>query len=339
MGVKKIISLLFLFTSICFFYGFLTDANAARVIELSYTGHFPPTHIHSKLCEAWCEEVEKRTNGRVKITYYPGETLLKADKVYYGVINGITDIGNSIFGYNRGVFPAMEAFSLPHGFTSASGATQVLNEFYKHFQPEETARVKILYLHGHGPAMLHSRKKVERLEDMRGLKVRSYGFNAAMVAALGGIPVSMTQAEVYEALSKGVVDATFCPIEALKGWKQAEVIDYSIEIPGMAYSTAIYVMMNKDVWKSLPPDIQKTIEEINQEWIIKTGDAWNISDEEGKEFTLSQNNQVIKLDKKESERWVKAVTSVISDYVTETEKKGLPGQDYVDFIQNSLMVK
>jgi len=336
MGIKRGFLELFLIFSICLSWGFLRDTNAAEIIELSYTNHFPPTHIQSKLAEDWCKEVEKRTGGRVKITYYPVQTLLEPDKIYYGILNGITDIGQSVFGYNRGVFPAMEAFSLPHGFASAPEATRVLNEFYKNFKLKETSRVKILYLHAHGPAMLHSKKKIEKLEDMRGVKVRSYGFNATMVKALGGIPVSMSMAEVYEALSKGVVDATFSPIEALKGWKQAEVIDYSIEIEGVAYSTAMYVMMNRHKWKSLPQDVKETIEEINQEWIIKTAEAWESSDEEGREYTIAHNNKIIKLDKEESDRWAEAVSPIIADYVANAKKRKLPGQDYVNFIRASI---
>lgn len=336
MAIKRGCFQLFLIFLICLLSGSLSCTKTADVIELSYTDHFPPNHIHSKLAEAWCREVEKRTGGRIKITYYPGETLISADKVYNGILSGIADIGHSVFGYNRGVFPAMESFSLPHGFRSAPEATRVVNEFYKHFKLEELSKVKILYLHAHGPAMLHSKKKIERLEDMHGVKVRSYGFNAAMVKALGGIPVSMSMGEVYEALSKGVVDATFSPIEALKGWKQAEVVDYSIGIEGVAYSTALYVMMNKEKWESLPQDVKETIEEINQEWIPKVGEAWVISDEEGKEYTLAQNNEVYELDKEESDRWARAVSPVVEDYVADTQKKGLPGQDYVDFIRDSI---
>ncbi|MBW2023301.1 MAG: C4-dicarboxylate ABC transporter substrate-binding protein, partial [Deltaproteobacteria bacterium] len=51
-----------------------TKATAGP-IKLTYSNFFPPTHIQSKLAEAWCKEVEKRTNGRVKVEYYPGQTL------------------------------------------------------------------------------------------------------------------------------------------------------------------------------------------------------------------------------------------------------------------------
>ena len=74
-----------------------------------------------------------------------------------------------------------------------------------------------MYFHAHGPGVLHSKKPVHTLEDLRGMKIRSYGFNAAMSKALGGVPVAMTQADVYEALQKGVADATFGPSEVLEG--------------------------------------------------------------------------------------------------------------------------
>ena len=51
---------------------------AAGPIKLTYSNFFPPTHIQSKLAEAWCKEVEKRTNGAVVVEYFPGQTLTKA---------------------------------------------------------------------------------------------------------------------------------------------------------------------------------------------------------------------------------------------------------------------
>ena len=77
---------------------FLGACTAAptEVIELSYSNFFPPTHLHSILAEEWIKEIETRTNGAVKITYYPGGTLTPAPKTYDGVAEGISDIGMSL---------------------------------------------------------------------------------------------------------------------------------------------------------------------------------------------------------------------------------------------------
>ncbi len=88
----------------------------ADAIKLTYSNFFPATHVQSKLAEAWAKEVEARTNGKVKVEYYPGQTLTKADQIYDGVVNNISDLGFSVLGYTRGRFPLMEVVDLPLGY-------------------------------------------------------------------------------------------------------------------------------------------------------------------------------------------------------------------------------
>ncbi|MDY7036116.1 MAG: TRAP transporter substrate-binding protein [Thermodesulfobacteriota bacterium] len=317
---------------------FLFNASNVRAaaIELSYANFFPPTHIQAKLGESWAQEIEKRTNGKVKITYYPGGALLKGPKVYGGVLKGIADIGMSVFAYSRGVFPSMEAIDLPMGYPDGKAATSIINEFYNKFKSKDLSKVKVMYLHAHGPGLLHSKKAVNKMEDLKGLKIRSTGFCAKVVEALGGVPVAMGQGGTYESLQKGVVDATFSPIEVLKGWKQAEVIKYTTECYSIGYTAGFYVLMNLAKWNSLPKDIQTVIEEVNKEWIAKHGKAWDDSDKAGREFTLSKGNKIIPLSKEESARWAKAAQPVIDGYVNKKKEMGLPSKDYVDFIRTAV---
>jgi len=305
----------------------------AAPIELTYANFFPPAHIQAKLGDAWAKEIEKRTNGKVKITYFPGGALLKGPQIYDGILKGVADIGMSVFAYTRGRFPAIEAIDLPLGYPSGKVATCVINEFYKKFRPKELDEVKVLYLHAHGPGLLHSKKPVYKLEDLKGLKIRSTGFSAKVAKALGAVPVAMGQGGTYEALQKGVVEATFSPIEVLKGWKQAEVIKYTIECYSIGYTSGFYVLMNKKKWNSLPKDVQKVFDEVSAEWIVKHGEAWDSSDREGRKFTLSLGNKIIPLSKKESARWAKAVQPVIDGYIKKVESKGLPGKKYVKTIK------
>ncbi|MEW6261117.1 MAG: TRAP transporter substrate-binding protein [Thermodesulfobacteriota bacterium] len=312
------------------------QSATAAPIELAYANFFPPMHEQGKLAEAWAKEVEARTNGKVKITYYGGGGLLNGPQIYDGVVKGIADIGMSVFGYSRGVFPAMEVIDLPNGYPDGKTATRVINAFFQQFKPEELNRVKVLYLHAHGPGILHSKKEINRLEDLKGLKIRSYGFNADMVTALGAVPVSLPISGVYEALQKGVADATFVGSEALKGWKQAEVVKYTIGCYGIGYSAGQYVIMNLDRWKSLPKEVQNVFEQVSTEWISKHGDAWDQSDKEGIEYSLSLGNKFIRLSAEEDARWVAAVEPVTRGYIEAMNKKGLPGKQYVDFVREEV---
>jgi TRAP-type C4-dicarboxylate transport system substrate-binding protein len=337
MNAKRGILVFFLIMALGVFFAVGLSTVQAKAIELSYSNFFPPTHIQGKLGDSWAKEIEKRTNGKVKITYYPGGALLKGPKMYDGVLKGISDIGMAVFGYSRGVFPAMEAMDLPMGYPNGKAATAIINEFYNHFMPKELNKVKVMYLHAHGPGLLHSKKAVNKLEDLKGLKIRSYGFNAKVAKALGGVPVAMSQGGVYEALQKGVVDATLSPMEVLKGWKQGEVIKYTIECYSIGYTAGMYVVMNLDKWNALPKDVQKVIMDVNKEWIPKHGQGWDDSDKAGREFTLSLGNKIIPLSKAESDRWAAAAAPVIDDYIKDKADQGLPAKDYVDFLKAAVM--
>ena len=307
----------------------LTAKAGAETYNLTYSIFFPATHGQAKAGEAWAKEVEKRTKGRVKITVFPAGTLTPADQCYDGVVKGISDIGMSCFAYTRGRFPLMEALDLPIGYPNGKVATYVANDFYQMFKPKELGDVKVLYLHAHGPGLLHTIKPVTKLEDMKGLKIRSTGLSSKVVTSLGGVPVAMPQGSTYEALQKGVVDGTIGPIEALKGWKQGEVIKSTTNCSGIGYTTSMFVVMNKKKWDSLPKDIQKIISDINKEWIDVHAKTWDSLDEEGKAFTLSLGNRIIPLSPAENLRWKKAVSPVITEFVKGADAKGLPGDKAV----------
>jgi len=309
---------------------------SAKSINLTYSIFFPAAHGQCQAAMSWAKEIEKRTNGQVKIQIFPGGTLTKPQQCYDGVVNGISDIGMSVFAYTRGRFPVMEALDLPLGYPSGLVATRTANAFYNKFQPEELKDVKVLYLHGHGPGLLHTKKPVKSLADLQGMKIRSTGLSAKIVEKLGGVPVAMPQPSTYEARQKGVVEGTLGPIEVLKGWKQGEVIKFTTDCKSIGYTTAMYVVMNKEKWNKLPADVQKIFTEVSQEWIDVQGQTWDKNDEEGRAFTLSLDNQILDLSDSENAAWIEAVQPIIDNYATGAKEKGLAGDEYVTALKTML---
>jgi TRAP-type C4-dicarboxylate transport system substrate-binding protein len=315
----------------------IPSASTAKEVKLTYSNFFPPTHIQSKLSEAWCKEVEKRTEGRVTVQYFAGQTLTKAKQTYESVMDGIADIGTSALAYTRGRFPVISAVDLPFGYPSGVVATEVVNDLYNQLKPKEFDDTKVMYIHAHGPGMIHTRgKAVRKLEDLKGLKIRSTGTSAEVVQALGGTPVPMPMPDSYQSLQKGVVDGSAYPFEANKGWKLGEVVDFATAAYSSAYTTTFFIVMNKDKWNAIDPKDQKIIEEINLEWAPKHGQAWDASDMEGIRFFLQQGNEIIGLDAKESARWAKAVEPLISDYGKQLDGKGLNGKAVIQKIRDLL---
>ena len=148
--------------------------------------------------------------------------------------------------------------------------------------------------------------------------------------------MGMSQPETYEALQKGVVEATFCPVETLKGWKQGEVIEYITDTSAIGYTTAMFVVMNLDAWNDLPEDLQKVFSEVSAEWVDKHGAAWDQADAEGQAFVEELGRETFTLSEAEQLRWREKVKPILDEYVANAEQKELPGQAFLDDVQRLL---
>jgi TRAP-type C4-dicarboxylate transport system substrate-binding protein len=312
---------------------FLTTPAFSQVkpIELTYAQFQPALHFNNMLSESYAKEIEKRTNGRVKITVFSGGTLIAGDKTYSGIITGIADMGMSCMAYTRGKFPLSEVIDLPLGYKTGAAATKLINIFYEKFKPKEYNETEVMYFMAHSPGILHSKKPIYKLEDLKGQKIRSSGLATNIVRHLGGVAVGMTMGDTYDALSRGVVDGTVAPQESAKGWRWGEVVNASTQDFGAAYSTGFFVVMNKQKWNSLPPDIQKIFREVNKEWADKNGAAWDKYDKESSAWMISQGKKIITLSPEENARFAAAVKPMLGEYVERMKKLGLPGKEALDF--------
>lgn len=323
--------LLIFFVSFCFVSLPNPVGAQEKVITLNFANFFPAPHKNSKIIEEWIKEIEQKTNGKVKISYFPGGTLAPPAQIYDAVVKGIADIGESCFSYTRGKFPMLEAIDLPLGYKNAVIPTELVNAFYKKFKPKELDDVKVLFLHAHGPGILHTKKPVEKLEDLKGMRIRATGLSSKIVTALGGTPVGTTQAETYDALRTGVVDGALSPMEAMQGWKWGEVVSSTTQNFGSSYTTAMFIVMNKAKWNALPPDVKKVFEEVSNAYIAKQGKLWDEIDKEGFEFAKKKGVKIIPLSKEEDARWAEKVKPILNDYVKDAKAKGLPGDEILKF--------
>ncbi len=316
---------------------FMSSPLYANPVKLNYSNFFPPTHVQSKLAQAWCDEVEKRTSGQVVVEYYPGQTLTKGTQNYDGVVSGLSDIGMCLFAYTRGRFPVMEAVDLPLGYDSGITATQVVNAVYREFEPKELLDTQVMYLHAHGAGLLHTAgKAVRTMEDLKGMKLRGHGTSAQVLSALGGTPVSLPMPELYQSLQKGIVQGALYPIEVNKGWRMGEVVDYLTLSTSIAYTSSFYVVMNKNKWAQIPDEYKSVIMAINEEWAPKHGQAWDESDQEGLAFLKELGREVIELPEAENARWQAAIAPVVDAYIEKMNKNGFDGKKIVDFVKASL---
>jgi len=307
-----------------------------KVVTLRYSAYHPSASANSKLCDAWCKEVEKRTNGRVKPTYYPGGVLTPPAQTFDSVIKGIADVGFSMASFSKGRFPLNEVLDLPLGYESATQATRLANVFYKKFKAKEFDDVKVMYM-GASPLQrfFTKSKPINKVDDIKGLKIRGTGNSSKVIQLLGGAPVGMPITDVYDSLSRGVIEGVITGYEPMKEYRLAEVTGYATEFRD-TFVVAGYTVMNKQKWQSIPPEDQKIIEAINEEWIERQAKVWEVEDQAGKDFLVQRGGKIIKLSPEENARWTKAVSPMLDEYVASMKAKGLPGEEALKFCMEEL---
>jgi TRAP-type transport system periplasmic protein len=328
---QRLISILF-FVTFCVVVGGFSAQAAEKVINLKFASYMPPMHKGALEIEgAWCKEVEKRTNGRVKVTYFPGGTLVPATQAYEAVIKGIADIALVSPSWTTGRFPLAEALALPLGFKSAVQSTGLANAWYKKFKPKEFDDTKMLWLSAMGPGVFLTKKPVDSIEGLKGLKIRAGGNEAKIVSAMGAVPVSVPMSDIYEGLQRGLLEGILFYPEALKGWKYGDNIRGLQENRATSFAGLTVTVMNKQKWNSLPPDIQNIIDKINDEWAIKQGELWVELDKEGREFGVSKGMKIVNISNEEVNKSAEKMKPIFKDYVESMKAKGLPGEESLNF--------
>jgi TRAP-type C4-dicarboxylate transport system substrate-binding protein len=301
---------------------FITPASA-KVIRLKVAMYFPPPTFQSKVLEEFCRELEKRTAGVVKVDYFTGGSLLKAPAMFDGVVSGIADIGYSHVYYTAGRMPVTEAAGLPLGYPSAWVASQALNDFYQEFKPKEFDKVRVLWLNtSPNSAIATAKKPIRKLADLKGLTIRAPGQAGEVIKALGGTPAPTPMMEVYDAISKGVIDGEASNFETLFAFKFAEVVKYTTSVWEINNPFPFYLVMNKNSYQKLPPDIRAIFDTLVGEYKERYILTWNSIDFVGKAFGLAKGVEFIDLPPSELTIWQAAVIPVIDDYVKRMVGKG-----------------
>jgi TRAP-type C4-dicarboxylate transport system substrate-binding protein len=298
---------------------------AVAQTKLTMSSWVPPTHHMTRTVLAgWGEQVEKATNGRVKLQMLPKHPSA-APGTFDAVKDGLVDVSFVTASYTpaRHVLPLLP--ELP-----GAGATAEINSVaysrihwkYLHAAGEYKG-VKLLGVFTHGPGqMFNTKRPITKIEDLAGMKIRTGGGIAEeMARALGTSAFVKPAPESYELLSSGVADGTFFPVEAIVSFKLGPVVKYVTLFPGGFYSSAFGFFMNEDKWNKLSKADQDAISSVSFEVLARSaGKSWDEADKAGLE---EMKKQGIKIDEATPElvkgarektkpledKWIKAATA------------------------------
>lgn len=307
------------------------QAQAAPVI-LKVAHQLPSVSAaHTTVIVPWCEKIEAESNGDLKCQIYPALQLGGTSaQLFNQARDGVADIVWTLPGYTAGRFPISEAFELPFVTAEQVPASRALWDFIEKNAQKEFRGVRPLAVWVNGANQIHLRdKKVERLEDLQGLKIRAPSrLGNKLLAALGSTPVGMPVPQMAESLSKGVIDGALVPWEVVPATKAHELTKYSMQTAGdTAMTTATHIfVMNKRKYDSLTPEQKKVIDNNSgsdtSAWAAQQFSAAN---DVGLNLALKNGNEVYALSEEETKRWVEAAQPVTDEWIKEVSAKGADG--------------
>ena len=261
----------------------LSQPAAAQTTTLTMSSWVSPSHLLTKdVLAVWGQQVEKATNGRVKLQMLPKHPSA-APGTFDAVRDSLVDVSYVTASYTpaRHVLPLLPELA-------GGGATSVINSVaysrihWKYLQQVgEYKGVKLLGVFTHGPGqMFNTKRPINKVEDLAGMKIRTGGGIAEeMARALGASAFVKPAPESYELLSSGVADGTFFPLESIISFKLGSVVKYATLFPGGFYSSAFGFFMNEDKWNKLSKQAQDAITSLSGEALaVLAGKAWDATD-------------------------------------------------------------
>ncbi len=336
MKRRSVVTGLVVLTVSLFFLTSIPVHAQEKAMKLRLSVMWPPQHPWTKTYDQWGKDVEKATAGRITVTVFAANTLSPPMQVYDNTVKGVVDVGTNLLAYSPGRLPLSEVLQQPLGYKSGLQATRLANAYYKKFRPKEFDDVQVMFLHGAAPGFIFTKNPSKSIADLKGLRIKANAENADIVKNLGGSPVTMPVTETYDGLSRGVVDGCLFPLEALQGFKIAEVVKTVLEDYPMSYMTSMYAVMNKAKWNAISAADQKAIEKINEEYAEKFGKGWFELDSKAVEFAKSKGVTFVKVSKEDEAFTAEKMKPILDDYVKMTKTKGLPGDEALKFAQEFL---
>lgn len=296
-----------------------SQAEVKQVV-LRYAGGMSLQHHVTKTMEHFVKLVDQKSGGKVKIEMYPAGELYSHKDLPTAISMGAVDLGEADTSVLGGLSDVATMSTMSFLFRDWDHSLRMHNDARKMIDDELKPRnVKLIFWmpYGRDIAPLTIKKQINKLEDLKGLKIRGIGeISSRWLDAAGASSTYIASPEVYQALANGTIDG------AMSGWgtyydrKWFEVGKY---IVGETFNYCMFVTLaNLKKWNNLPKDIQDIIMQAGKE-----AQDWEVAlvDKADKEYEslLKQKGMIInQLSKEELARWKNLMKPIYKDWASRT---------------------
>ncbi|MEH6476232.1 MAG: C4-dicarboxylate TRAP transporter substrate-binding protein [Sneathiella sp.] len=244
-------------------------AIAAKV--LTYTDGSSNRGTRAEATMWFAKELEKRTNGELKMEFHWGGALLKAKAAAKGIGAGAADMGFVIGLYNPKLHLAYGLGDYPTAYSDAWVANRAMYDLVKNNKDLQTEFDKLNLKHVTNVTstqiqLVCKGDAVKTISDIKGKKVRGIGVYGKVFKDLGATPVRMSVYKAYQGLDTGLIDCTQIYSYAIPSFKLQEVAS-EVTLLDWGSLLGLSIAMNKDTWNELSPEHKEVFNKLSIDFI------------------------------------------------------------------------
>lgn len=313
-------------------------AMAQTTINVSSWGG--PTHgINTIVWPTWKQWIEEATEGRVtlQVTEDLGPPAAQMDLI----ADGVADASWIFHGHMAGRFeltqlPEFPTFE-PFSSEAASAAYWRTHQEYL-AQAGEHRGIDVMAMGVHGPGQIFTSEKVERLEELRGKRLRvGGGIMSDLANLLGFTGVALPPTGVYEAASQGVIDGAMLTLEGLRSFRVAEVAPYTLSVDGGFYRGSFAIVLNPMIWDQISDEDRQAIEEVSGERLSRLfGYMMDVQDQRGVAFAEEQGNTFTQASDDDIAMLEEEVAELQQQWFEKASARGVDGEAALEHFREQL---
>jgi TRAP-type C4-dicarboxylate transport system substrate-binding protein len=303
--------------------------------------HFlpPVANVPAQFLTPWARKVESESGGRIKIDIFPSMQLGGAPpQLYDQARDGVVDIVWTLTGYMAGRFPRSESIEnpfVPH--RTALVNALAAQELYEKHIAEEFSEVHPICIWAHDRGLIHANRRIEKLEELRGAKIRfPTRLAGEALKALGATSVGMPVPQVPESIAQRVIDGALVPWEVVPSVKLDELVKFHTDIPGprSLYTAVMVLVMNKAKYDGLPADL-KAIMDKNSGQVASRMAAvpFDKMAVEVPELVKRKGGTIVTLSEGEVQRWEKTTQPVIEGWIKQVKDRNIDGGKLLEIVR------
>ncbi len=297
---------------------------------LSASSILPNNHFLTRsTVVAWGADVEKVTEGRVKVNLLP-KAVVAPPGTLDAVREGLADVAWVVHGLMPARFVLTGLAELPGNGDSAEQTSVAYQHIHDRYlaKADEHKGVKVLAVFTHGPGqILMAKRPINSINDLVGAKFRTPGGMAVEVGkSVGAVPIPTPVTEIYEMLSGGIVDGVFFDFSTIASLKLDQIIRYVTIVPGGLYNASFVLFMNEDRFNRLSKADRDAINSVSGEVASRRAGRGFEAENEVSMAALKARNVAVSIASAGFVRALQAKTAGLeANWIKQANAKGIDG--------------